>query len=235
MNIITYLKDPKNWIVVVLIIVGTLGYLYMNREYTRVTKEYEQKINVLDSTHITQSNTWKHDSLSMLDSIHVTVHKLDSMFTADKESSNTHQVIYKVVYKDSTVEITTTDTQILKERDQTIVSLNDSVATTKQLLTSLKDSIGSLKDSLGKKKVQVVTVTKTDSVHIAPGDKKFSIGGEAFVNSGVPVNINYGVDAWATYKILDPVYIGATLQKQGFVNWTNGYNLQAVVGVSYDF
>lgn len=235
MNIITYLKDPKTWIVVVLIIVGTLGYLYLNREYTRVITEYKQQISTLDSTHLIQNGTWKKDSLSMVDSIKVTVHKLDSMFIKEKESTNTHQVIYRTLYKDSIIEIITTDTQVLKERDQTIVKLNDSVASSRKIVVSLRDSITSLKDSLGKKKVQVVTEYKHDTLTIKPGDKKFMIGGGAFVEADNKLNLNYGVHATADYKIFDPIYIGAGLQKDGFVDWKSGYKLQLRTGVKYDF
>ena len=235
LNILKYLKDPKLLVILVIIVIGSLGYLYMNREYTRVITEYESKITVLDSTHVVKQAQWLKDSLSMTDSITVTLHKLDSMFIKEKEHTSIKQIVYRVIYKDSIIEIITTDTEILKERDQTIVTLTDSVANSKKMIVSLNTKITSLIDSLGKKKTETVVKWKTDTLRTGPGDKKFMIAGSAFGEATNKIKLNYGLNVSADYKIMNPIFIGATLQKDGVVNWKDDYHLIARVGAKYDF
>jgi len=234
-TILKILKDPKSWIIAVLVIISTVVYSYMNQERIRVIKEYEQKIEILDSTHVVKQNIWKKDSLYMIDSLKVTLHKLDSMYIREKEKTTIKQIIYRTIYKDSIIEIITTDTEILKERDQTIVSLTDSVANSKKLIVSLNDSITVLLDSLGKKTVNVDTKVKTDSSHTIPAEKKFSIAGGIFGEATNTLKLNYGINGNAEYKIFNPVFIGAGISKDGVTDWTSGYKLNVRIGAKLDF
>jgi hypothetical protein len=230
----SYLKDPKIILIIVLCIIASIGYVYLNREITKVSKQYEQTISSLDSTHLVKQNQWKKDSLSLFDSLSVNLHKLDSMYSKEKESTTIKQIVYRTIYKDSTIEIITTDTQILKEKDQTIVTLTDSIANSKQTIVTLHDSITSLVDSIGKQKTEIVTKWKTDSIYIKPSNK-FTLAGGVFAEATESLKLNYGINANAEYKVFGPVFIGAGISKDGVNDWISGYKLNVRIGAKLDF
>lgn len=227
------LKDPKFYIIISLVVTIIVCICYFNREITQVSKKYEQNIALLDSTHVVKSNQWTKDSLSLIDSISSNLHKLDSMYTKDKESTTIKQIVYRTIYKDSTIEIITTDTQILKEKDQTIVTLTDSINTSTQTIVTLHDSIASLVDSIHNQKTIIVTKWKRDSIYIKPSNK-FTLAGGIYGESDENMNLNYVINTSADYKITGPIFIGAGLSKEGFIDWKSGYKLNVRTGIKLD-
>ena len=84
-----YIKDPKNIIIAILIVLFIGSGIFVNQKKTEIETYYKNEIHTLDSTYRSDSISY-FSKYSSLDSMYkVAVHERDSIATKDSISSKT--------------------------------------------------------------------------------------------------------------------------------------------------
>lgn len=229
-----YLKDPKIITIIVLLLVIIGGGLFTQNKITEIDNTYKTEKHYLDSTY-------KADSVSMamkystLDSQYsVAISRKDSSSYKDSTNSHITKTIIRTIYKDSIKEVYVENNEYVTTSQKTIVSLQDSVINATKKITELDSRITELTKELSVKKIDTITVTKIHEKTITPVAKKFSVYGNIFGKSTQTINLAVGAEVGGDYKIYSPVYIGASIRKDG-ISTSNGYNALIKAGVKFEF
>ena len=229
-----YIKDPKNIIIAILIVLFIGSGIFVNQKKTEIEAYYKNEIHTLDSTYRSDSISY-FSKYSSLDSMYkVAVHERDSIATKDSISSKTRTIAYKYIYKDSTIIITVTDQEYVAVTQKTITTLKDSVAENQKTILELNTKIDQLKKEVALKKTDTVIEYKTKTITIEPAEKKFAVYGNVFGKSTQDIKLGVGAEIGGDYKILSPMYIGASIRKDGIAPY-DGYNALVKVGVKFEF
>jgi len=228
------LKEPKIIIILILLSIILIGGLFSKNKINEINNQYKVEKHYIDSTY-------KVDSLAMvlkyssLDSQYSSILlKKDSLSYKDSINSHTSKILTRIIYKDSIKEV--------------YIENNDYIATSQKIIISLQDSINSVKKESFEKDLTInqleknLALTKKDSssstiIHektITPIDKKFSLFGNISTTSTQNIDLSFGAELGAEYKILAPIYIGASIQKTN-LSTTSGYKANIKVGAKLDF
>lgn len=229
-----YIKDSKNIIIWILIVVVVCMNMLNQKKITELTTHHAEEIHVLDSTY-------RADSLSMLlkyitldSSYQVSVHAVDSLTENTTTTSSTTKTLVRYIYKDSTIERYVENTEYVQVTEKTIKTLQDSIGSSDKKITELTNEITDLHTQLSTKDITTTKITDINSKISEPVEKKFTVYGNVFVRATQDLDVGVGAELGGEYKILSPLYIGAAIRKDG-IESTDGYNVIIKTGAKLDF
>ena len=84
------------------------------------------------------------------------------------------------------------------------------------------------------KKIDTLLVDSSHSKIVTVPDKKFVVYGNVFSKASQDINVGVGAEVGGEYKILSPMYIGASIRKDG-IESTSGYNTIIKAGAKFEF
>jgi len=229
-----YIKEPKNIIIVLLIMFVISSGIFVQKKKTEIETYYKNEIHTMDSTYKSDSISYSSKYKSLDSMYKVVVHERDSIAYKDSTNSKIKTVVIRYIYKDSIIEITVRDEEYVTVTQKTITTLKDSISESYKNITELNTKIDQLKKELALKKTDTITETKTKTIIIEPIEKKFTVYGNVFGKSTQDISLGIGAEVGGEYKILSPMYIGASIRKDGIAPY-DGYNVLVKAGVKFEF
>lgn len=229
-----YFKDPKIITIVVLVISIIIGGIFTQKKITEITDYHRTQISTLDSTYHVDSLAMIHKYMSLDSSYAVAVHERDSLFRRDSVHTTSAKVLVRTIYKDSIKEVYTENTEYISVTQSVITTQRDSIAKSQKKIEELNAQITDLKKDLALKKTDTVRVDSTVTKIVEPADKKFSVYANVFGKSTQSLGVSAGAEIGGDYKILSPLYIGASIRKDG-IEPSAGYNAIIRAGVKMEF
>lgn len=229
-----YFKDPKIITIVVLVISIIVGGIFTQKKITEITDYHRTQISTLDSTYHVDSLAMIHKYMSLDSSYAVAVHERDSLVRRDSVHTTSAKVLVRTIYKDSIKEVYTENTEYISVTQSVITTQRDSIAKSQKQIEELNTQITDLKKDLALKKTDTVRVDSTVTKIVEPADKKFSVYANVFGKSTQSLGLSAGAEIGGDYKILSPLYIGASIRKDG-IEPSAGYNAIIRAGVKMEF
>lgn len=229
-----YLKDPKIIVIVFLIVVMLISAVFVQKNITETDTYHKTEIHTLDSLYKVDSVSMIQKYMILDSSYKVVVSERDSLAIKDSINSHTKKTTIQYIYKDSTIIITVEDTEYIAVTQRTITSLRDSIGESNKNVFELNTQIANLQKELKVKKTDTLLVDSSHSKIVTVPDKKFVVYGNVFSKASQDINVGVGAEVGGEYKILSPMYIGASIRKDG-IESTSGYNAIIKAGAKFEF
>lgn len=243
--IITELKNPRNIMIIICIIIGYMFYANSQKKITEITTTYESRISSLVLTHTKDSTSITEKSYK-IDSLNIIIKKhYDSTVTTTNTKTGKSTKTTTLTTKDSTGKTSTTiivDTfdGVDNTNANTKVNIDENTEIHKKEIETLNTEISTLKEKLNLKNNDSTTSSSSSSKTVTPVEKKLELSASigADVNYDNSFNINPIILLGARYDIINPVFIESDVMKTGnLLNYgtIGDYKLGAKIGVHFKF
>jgi hypothetical protein len=108
------------------------------------------------------------------------------------------------------------------------------MAKSQKQIEELNLQITELKKDIAVKKTDTIIVDSTVTKIVEPAEKKFSVYANVFGKSTQSIGLSSGAEIGGDYKIISPLYIGASIRKDGIAP-ADGYNAIIRAGIKMEF